>query len=189
MIDDNKLINFRRLVFEDAEKQRDDTMNLVEEEKKRRIKDIKDEVKEKYERRYAREVAKLKSGINEEISEKRNGQKRELLSAREELKNSVFVSVEEKLADYIKTEKYKEYIKTQIEKALSLLNCDDAVIIINENDEALKSLGYNTKTTDEDFKGGCIVVDRAGGHRIDLTMKSKLLKLKSEFLQTYKLKL
>lgn len=189
MMDDSKLINFRRLVFSDAEKQRDDTLASVDEEKKRRISELKSEIKEKYEKRYNREEAKLKSKINEELAEKRSGYKQELLSARENLKNSVFLSVEEKLDAFINSDKYIDYIKPQIDKAVSLLNCENAVIIINENDEAIKSLGYNTETTDEDFKGGCIVLDEKGGHRIDLTMKTKLEKLKAEFLQTYQLKL
>lgn len=189
MMDDSKLINFRRLIFEDAEKQRDDTLALVEEEKKRRISEAKAEISERYEKRCNREIVKIKSRINEELSQKRSEQKHELLLAREELKQSVFSSVEEKLAEFIKTKEYIEYMKVQIEKAFSLLNCDNAVIIINENDEGLKSLGYNTQTTDEDFKGGCIVLDKSSGRRIDLTMKTKLSKLESGFLQTYKLKL
>lgn len=189
MIDDSKLINFRRLIFEDAEKKRDDTLALVEEEKKRRISEAKAEISERYEKRFKRETVKIKSRINEELSQKRSEQKRELLFAREELKQSVFESVEEKLAEFIKKQEYIEYMKVQIDEAFSLLNSNDAVIIINENDEGLKSLGYNTETTPEDFKGGCIVLDKPSGRRIDLTMKTKLSKLESEFLQAYKLKL
>ena len=189
MIDDSKLINFRRLIFEDAEKQREDTLALVEAEKKRRISEAEAEISQRYEKRRKREIVKIKSRINEELSQKRSEQKHELLLVREDLKQSVFASVEEKLTEFIKTKEYIEYMKTQIDKAFSLLNGDDAVIIINENDEGLKSLGYNTETSDEDFKGGCIVLDKKGGRRIDLTMKTKLSDLKSGFLQTYKLKL
>ena len=189
MIDDKKLTDFRRLVFEDAERQRDDTLSIVESEKKRRLSEAKAEIAERYKRRYNREMTKIKNKFNEELSTHRSRQKSELLSARDELKNSVFISVEKKLSEFIRTEKYGEYMKSQIEKAIALLNCDNAVIIINADDEILKSSGYEYEVSDEDFKGGCIVTDKAGKHRVDLTMKTKLSKLRNEFLQTYKLKL
>ena len=188
MNDEVKILSFKNLVYTDARNKRDELLEKLEQEKSRKISEAEAEIKDKYARLLKRSMLKADSANNKALATNTAMQKRELLNAREELINSVFVSVEEKLCEYLKSLEYKENMKEKIDIALKEMT-DNAVIIINEKDEALKELGYKYEIVEDNFMGGCMVCDKRLGIRIDLTMKTKLEALRAEFLQAYKLKL
>lgn len=188
MNDEVKILSFKNLVYTDARNRRDNLLEKLEQEKSRKISDAEAEIKDKYARLLKRGMLKADSVRNKTLATNMAEQKRELLNAREELINSVFNSVEEKLGEYLKSPEYQAHMKEKIDLALKEMS-ENAIIIVNENDEALKELGYKCEPAEDNFMGGCIVCDNTLGIRIDLTMKTKLEALRAEFLQAYKLKL
>lgn len=188
MNEEAKIASFKNLVYNDARSRRDTIMKNMEIEKEEKIRRARREIKEKYEHMLKRGKLKADKRNNNRLAAAAAEHKKELLNAREDLIDSVFLSVKEKLSDYLISSEYKEKMKEKISLALEEMS-GDAVIIINGNDDALKGLGFKYEIADEDILGGCIVRDRTLRVQKDLTVKTRLETLRGEFLQEYKLKL
>ena len=93
--------------------------------------------------------------------------KRELGKTQKKLKKMLFEEVNEKIAEYMKTEDYKNLLVTYIEKAATFADGAAMTIYINPSDEDKKQYleehtGMSLTVSKEDFTGGvrAVIHDR-----------------------------
>ena len=119
------------------------------------------------ETRIKAETTNVKQQLNMATSKAQLELKRELGKTQKKLKKMLFEEVNEKIAEYMKTEDYKNLLVTYIEKAATFADGAAMTIYINPSDEDKKQYleehtGMSLTVSKEDFTGGvrAVIHDR-----------------------------
>lgn len=128
----------------------------------------------------------LKKEKNGEVSRQQLEIKRLLGKKQEELKEKLFLLVEEKIAAFRQTKEYEEYLVSLIEKAKKFANGEPMKIYIDPSDEDKKSFleektGEELLLAKEEFSGGIRVLIHSGNILMDQSLESAMLEARSEF--------
>lgn len=105
--------------------------------------------------------------------------KRELGETQQRLKKELFLEVEAKLQDYMKTDAYKKLLVAYIEKAAAFAKGEGMILYINPSDADKKDYleehtGMSLTVSREDFTGGIRAVIRERNILIDYAFKGSL---------------
>lgn len=132
------------------------------------------------------ETDRLKRQNNIELAKERLAIKRELSKKHEELKEKLFVEVQEQLADYMVSTKYQQLLISQIKDILKFANGQPVDIYIDPADQSrLTSLevavGHPLKLSEHSFGGGTRAILPDRHILIDNSFSSKLKEVKRNF--------
>ncbi len=129
---------------------------------------------------------------NEEVSKAILASKQTLFNRREEILNSVFSSVKEKLKAFKNSEEYKNYMRRIILQGLEqagqgeivvYADNEDAPLIEEINSESLA--GFEVLDSEEHLLGGCLICNKTKELMYDCSFINQLDAEKSEFLKNY----
>lgn len=183
---DEKLDNFYHSAIDDATAQSIRILESYEQSLKEMCQEKKNELKNQAELKLRTETENLVREKNKNLSNEAINIKRSLSEKSKEKIDILFVDVEKKLAEYMKTPAYTELLVNKIKEAISFANGSALTIYINPSDEHLKKeletiTGVELTISNTDFMGGirCVIPDR---HiLIDNSFTSKLKEEKTNF--------
>ena len=128
----------------------------------------------------------LRKEKNTELSKRQMEIRRAVGEKQEELKQSLFREVEEKLESYRKTGDYNKYLVEWIKRAKDFAGKEEVQIYIDPIDkEKMTGLEIETKAkltlSEYSFKGGMRAVIRSKNILIDQSFETKLNEIKKDF--------
>lgn len=131
---------------------------------------------------------------SEEIAREKNHQlsveaieiRRNILEKVEEITDSVFIDVEKKLKEFMKSQAYEDFLAAKIIEASSFANDAEINIYLNPTDQKRKSTleertGIKLILSDRDFHGGIRAVIPSRSILIDHSFLTKLSEEKEAF--------
>lgn len=186
MTTEEKLKHFRTMALDEARRESTEAI----EEHRRALDTLYAEHTVEKERQAAIEIKtetdRLQREDNIELSKERLAIKRELSRKHEELKNKLFVEVQEKLTDYMSSPKYQKLLISQIKNILKFADGEPVTIYIDPADQAyLTSLSaavnHPLKLSEYSFGGGTRAVFPGRRILIDNSFDSKFEEAKKNF--------
>ncbi|OQB13890.1 MAG: V-type ATP synthase subunit E [Firmicutes bacterium ADurb.Bin193] len=189
---DTKLLNFENMVIKDAREKRDAVLKEIAQTKSEMLARIKDEIDKSAQARLRRATAKIVKEKNERIIQKQLSCKQEILNERQRLIDALFDNVKKRLSDFTASDSYGDYLIKTVSASKKKLEGAGAVVILKRDEKhaaLFTSLGFEVSYTDDDIIGGCLLVDKVNGMRVDETFATKLEAAKDRFLETYNIKI
>lgn len=161
-----KLDIFKRIVLDDAARERDKLLEQVSKARQERISAAEAEIRRETESKVQTQASAISSESGREISRRLLADKRIIATRREEMAHEVFAAVREKIVAFTQTDAYLEHLKQLYVKAFSALgNPYDGVIWLREEDlrysrELAAALpGRHVTFQAGSFKLGGLIVD------------------------------
>ncbi len=175
-----KTSNFLKAINKFAKEQSDAIKREVEQFKKQEIEKANQEgIKDAYEL-IQKEIGTKKSQIVSDIARREQNSRKELFNKRNEITQSVFDDVREKLKDFVNSDDYTQYLKRSAQQIAELFGDNDCVIYIKEQDsnkvDMIKTIITDcTVEFDESIElGGIKAYCKALNILADNTLDSKL---------------
>lgn len=161
-----KLDIFKRIVLDDAARERDKLLEQVSKARQERISAAEAEIRRETESKVQTQASAISSESGREISRRLLADKRIIATRREEMAHEVFAAVREKIIAFTQTDAYLEHLKQLYVEAFSALgNPYDGVIWLREEDlrysrELAAALpGRHVTFQAGSFKLGGLIVD------------------------------
>lgn len=188
---ENKISIFNKIVFLKKKEECDALIKEEEEKAQRAIEEKVEALKEDRQNYIKRRISLAEKSGYEKIG-KANEEKRVLaLREDEELLNKLLSSLEKKLREFTKTDKYIELEKDSFERALDEIEEKSINLYIRDNEnpklvEALKEIAKEKKVELimgelYDFHiGGFIISDVDRSYNIDLSLKNRMEDMRYE---------
>ncbi len=189
MTTEEKLQHFYDASIESAQQE---AQSLIEEHKnslEKMFQEHKEAREQEISQRILAESRILKREINKTVSAKQLEYRRILSSKTEEIKNSLFQEVKEKLIAFKSTPEYLDFLCRHIEKSLLFAGEDEMIIYIDPSDEHLLPLlkerfGFAPLLSRDSWIGGMRAVIRSKNILIDNSFETLLKDAKENFLFT-----
>ena len=180
-----KLSAFSSRVLSLAKKRSDETDEKTEEVRKAKTEKKQDEFLEDAYRAIQSGVAKIRRTESEKVLRAENDMKKEILSRREEIINSVFSEAKEKLSKFSESEEYRVWFDKKLSLALEGTGEGKKTVYVLEKDkkEAEKSGEKVVVVNEAGFIGGVRVVNDDLGIIADYSFGEELSEAKEDFLQ------
>ncbi|NLB79711.1 MAG: hypothetical protein GX796_12990 [Clostridiaceae bacterium] len=129
---------------------------------------------------------------NEEVSKAILASKQTLFNRREEILESVFSSVKEKLKSFKNMDEYKSYMMKTILQGVDqagqgeiLIYADSEDIPLIEEIKATSGLRFGLAESEEQLVGGCLICNKTKGLMYDSSFINRLDAERSAFLENY----
>lgn len=185
-----KLDSFAQRVIKDAAHKAGLLLNQAREEKERHMEEKElSFLKDAY-HSIQEAINRIEKENNEVYSSKLFEAKQLLFQRRQEIIDTVFEKVRERLEQYRNTREYDKKLKTLIEKGLAEVGPGDIAIIVEDIDresaEAIKKelkQAFVIEESDEPTLGGCMVFNRTTGLMADHSFLSGLNRQRDSFLE------
>ena len=175
-----KTSNFLKAINKFAKEQSDAIHKEVEQFRKQEIEKATQEgIKDAYEL-IQKEIGTKKSQIVSDIARREQNSRKELFIKRNEITQSVFDDVREKLKDFVNSDDYTQYLKRSAQQIAELFGDNDCVVYIKEQDsnkvDMIKTIITDcTVEFDESIElGGIKAYCKALNILADNTLDSKL---------------
>ena len=194
---DEYLEKFSKEVLDKAFEVRKQLEEDLNNNKKAIIDKREKEFAEAAEERIKDETSSFRAESNEAISRSRLEYKKKLLKEREEILNDVFGAAEQKVKEFVSSDKYFDWLAENAKQSVSSIALDneDIIIFLNKSDEGYKerlsellaSQGLEVVLKiDEtaDFVGGTKAVCVSKGIEIDNSIYLRMENAKNDFLKT-----
>ena len=180
-----KLSAFSSRVLSLAKKRSDETDEKTNEVRKAKTEKKQDEFLEDAYRAIQSGVAKIRRTESEKVLRAENDMKKEILSRREEIINSVFSEAKEKLLKFSESEEYRVWFEKKLSLALEGTGEGKKTVYVLEKDkkEAEKSGEKVVAVNEAGFIGGVRVVNDDLGIIADYSFGEELSEAKEDFLQ------
>lgn len=162
-----KLNQFSRVVFQEAENHRNKTLESIDYEYSKAVNSFEYSTTQKFKRRLEEETNKAKRTVQRDIVEAQSELKRELINKRTEQIEYIFENVRKKIAAYTGSDEYVNNIINTI-KENNKMGSDTIVYIVNNDIHLKESIERETGVTVQISK-----VDFIGG--IKMTISDKQL--------------
>ena len=188
---DEKVDFFEKIVMDRVEKDYEELKNSLEKSFQSEIKNYEVEAKEKSENYIDKFVTKAKNEKELKVLEARRARKEKILEVKNRLIEEIYQSVLEKVVSFIGTDEYYELINKLVAIGKKeLRDFDSLKIVLGESDynnkEKFKEIITNQLKKEpsefiiskEDFKGGLIVFNSDETMKLDLSLKSVILRNK-----------
>ena len=191
---DDKIRRFQDAVLQDANAKKQEILSSIDQHKTHEISSSEDSALSSAYELIKGEVSELSVESTREISQKRLAQKKEYLTKRGQLEQSVFTSVRKRLLDYTATDAYKERLLADIKTLGGEIKSETATLFLNERDKSLedavkKAFGKKCELvfSAKPAIGGIIVEDSSEGYISDLSLDTALNDQKDWFYTNCKL--
>lgn len=180
-----KLSAFSSRVLSLAKKRSDETDEKTNEIRKAKTEKKQDEFLEDAYRAIQSGVAKIRRTESEKVLRAENDMKKEILSRREEIINSVFSQAKEELSKFSESEEYRMWFDKKLSLALEGTGEGKKTVYVLEKDkkEAEKSGEKVVAVNEAGFIGGVRVVNDDLGIIADYSFGEELSEAKEDFLQ------
>lgn len=180
-----KLSAFSSRVLSLAKKRSDETDKKTNEIRKAKTEKKQDEFLEDAYRAIQSGVAKIRRTESEKVLRAENDMKKEILSRREEIINSVFSQAKEELSKFSESEEYRVWFDKKLSLALEGTGEGKKTVYVLEKDkkEAEKSGEKVVAVNEAGFIGGVRVVNDDLGIIADYSFGEELSEAKEDFLQ------
>lgn len=180
-----KLSAFSSRVLSLAKKRSDETDEKTNEIRKAKTEKKQDEFLEDAYRAIQSGVAKIRRTESEKVLRAENDMKKEILSRREEIINSVFFQAKEELSKFSESEEYRVWFDKKLSLALEGTGEGKKTVYVLEKDkkEAEKSGEKVVVVNEAGFIGGVRVVNDDLGIIADYSFGEELSEAKEDFLQ------
>ena len=180
-----KLSAFSSRVLSLAKKRSDETDKKTNEIRKAKTEKKQDEFLEDAYRAIQSGVAKIRRTESEKVLRAENDMKKEILSRREEIINSVFSQAKEELSKFSESEEYRVWFDKKLSLALEGTGEGKKTVYVLEKDkkEAEKSGEKVVVVNEAGFIGGVRVVNDDLGIIADYSFGEELSEAKEDFLQ------
>ncbi len=180
-----KLSAFSSRVLSLAKKRSDETDEKTNEIRKAKTEKKQDEFLEDAYRAIQSGVAKIRRTESEKVLRAENDMKKEILSRREEIINSVFSQAKEELSKFSESEEYRVWFDKKLSLALEGTGEGKKTVYVLEKDkkEAEKSGEKVVAVNEAGFIGGVRVVNDDLGIIADYSFGEELSEAKEDFLQ------
>ena len=180
-----KLSAFSSRVLSLAKKRSDETDKKTNEIRKAKTEKKQDEFLEDAYRAIQSGVAKIRRTESEKVLRAENDMKKEILSRREEIINSVFSQAKEELSKFSESEEYRVWFDKKLSLALEGTGEGKKTVYVFEKDrkEAEKSGEKVVAVNEAGFIGGVRVVNDDLGIIADYSFGEELSEAKEDFLQ------
>lgn len=180
-----KLSAFSSRVLSLAKKRSDETDEKTNEIRKAKTEKKQDEFLEDAYRAIQSGVAKIRRTESEKVLRAENDMKKEILSRREEIINSVFSQAKEELSRFSESEEYRVWFDKKLSLALEGTGEGKKTVYVLEKDkkEAEKSGEKVVVVNEAGFIGGVRVVNDDLGIIADYSFGEELSEAKEDFLQ------
>ena len=180
-----KLSAFSSRVLSLAKKRSDETDEKTNEIRKAKTEKKQDEFLEDAYRAIQSGVAKIRRTESEKVLRAENDMKKEILSRREEIINSVFSQAKEELSKFSESEEYRVWFDKKLSLALEGTGEGKKTVYVLEKDkkEAEKSGEKVVVVNEAGFIGGVRVVNDDLGIIADYSFGEELSEAKENFLQ------
>lgn len=180
-----KLSAFSSRVLSLAKKRSDETDEKTNEIRKAKTEKKQDEFLEDAYRAIQSGVAKIRRTESEKVLRAENDMKKEILSRREEIINSVFSQAKEELLKFSESEEYRVWFDKKLSLALEGTGEGKKTVYALEKDkkEAEKSGEKVVVVNEAGFIGGVRVVNDDLGIIADYSFGEELSEAKEDFLQ------
>jgi vacuolar-type H+-ATPase subunit E/Vma4 len=180
-----KLSAFSSRVLSLAKKRSDETDEKTNEIRKAKTEKKQDEFLEDAYRAIQSGVAKIRRTESEKVLRAENDMKKEILSRREEIINSVFSQAKEELSKFSESEEYRVWFDKKLSLALEGTGEGKKTVYVLEKDkkEAEKSGEKVVVVNEAGFIGGVRVVNDDLGIIADYSFGEELSEAKEDFLQ------
>ncbi len=153
----------------------------MDEKKKSELKRITENIERKTRKYLNRELKNLNTDFSSEINRIHTENHRKLMEKREDLLETVFESVKERLSDFVKSDAYKTLLEKTVKETVAYLDTDGLTFMVRDNDDSIKSVLENTLSIKYEVKpskdiiiGGFKVKSQSKGLEIDRTIDKKL---------------
>lgn len=181
-----KLSRFAQSVNADINEQIAAIRRETAEEKENILKAVEEKVLYECYQKIQKSKRKIEGRHRREAALKEQELRREVLTQRNVYVKRIFESVEEKIINFVNSDKYEDYLISQLKD----VKLDGAVVKISENDRKyMKSLCENSGCSvqvDEDIKlGGIAIYFEEKGIIIDKTFDNALEEQKQSFYTNY----
>ena len=180
-----KLSAFSSRVLSLAKKRSDETDEKTNEIRKAKTEKKQDEFLEDAYRAIQSGVAKIRRTESEKVLRAENDMKKDILSRREEIINSVFSQAKEELSKFSESEEYRVWFDKKLSLALEGTGEGKKTVYVLEKDkkEAEKSGEKVVAVNEAGFIGGVRVVNDDLGIIADYSFGEELSEAKEDFLQ------
>lgn len=172
----------KKAVLDDVQKKANELENTIDNEIEKVLSQKKEEFTVSAEKRIASETAKAKSTAKAKTLECDLNVKRGLIAYREELINSLFENVTDKLNAFKKTDAYIDWMKEKIRAAEEACGENCVFAVCAEDADAVKALGISAQTCG--ISGGIKAENRERGIVADFSFDILLEEARSDFLKT-----
>ncbi len=188
-----KLNNFTSLVLKDASAKRDRIFENIEKEYEERMDEKETEILKSAYESIQQNIRSSKKEANDRIRQAELDSRKKLIIRREEIINEVMKLSQNKLIEFIKSDKYEEWLIEKIKKALFEVGKGEKTVIISADDiafkEKIEQIPEMSEITVEasperDFLGGVKIVNISRRISVDYSFKEMLSQQKREFLQS-----
>ena len=148
-------------------------------------KELLDQMVEKYElearKKFDDEVNKLSKNYNKNIFNYEMESKKKLAKFKNTLLLNIHRVLIEKFIAFLETEEYKTFLKDNMAKVLAKVDSNEnCTVYITEKDdnrfgaELRAEFGVHIETIDDDYIGGCILINKLEKISIDNTLKNNI---------------
>ena len=180
-----KLSAFSSSVLSEAKRQSDETDKKTEQIRKEKTEKKHDEFLEDAYRMIQSGVAKIRRTESEKVLRAENDMKKEILSRREEIIDSVFTEAKKELEKFAGSEEYKAWFDKKLSLALNDTGDGKKTVYVTDRDieAAKKSDREVLAVSDPSFLGGVRVVNSDLGIIADYSFGEMLSEARNDFLQ------
>ena len=181
-----KLNVFRQSAIEVAQKQSQAELEEYEKNYSQELERFRKNKQQEMENAFRMEEIRIRREMNRKVSAEITRQKRILDECQQQKKQKLFEVIEQKLAEYQRTEDYEKYLIAQIKKAVEFARTEDIIIYINPTDEDKKQnleqkTGAVLTVSNIDFGGGIRAVLHSKNILIDESFATRLEQEKNSY--------
>lgn len=177
----NEAVAMKKDIISQAEKVHDDALSAGELQYLKKAYD-----------RIQQAVRKIEKETNEEVSKSILESKQALFNRREEIINTVFQRVNEKLLTFKQQEDYKVLLMNKVRQGLEQVGSNDARILVDSEDICIMEEvrvrlkeSFEISESDEKLFGGFLIVNKSKGYMCDYSFITKLDEERAVFLENY----
>lgn len=198
---DSKLRRFEHNVINKAALERDQLLAEIDEITKNALKETKASYTKNAKEMYQKGMDEARKDARMIISAAKNNGQSSVVSKRDEIIDSVFEELENRLREYVQSKEYETYFTYKLNEAVGAVLSMAAIprtaeigFVSYDYDHHLKlaepaaqrlmerGIRVTFQKSENDFIGGCVINMPAIGRMIDNSMKSDVLRERESFL-------
>lgn len=189
-----KLGKFSDMVMQESGRKKSELVLKAEQEKKDFIAASEIQYLRNAYEKIQETVRKLDKQYNEEVSKAIVESKQALFNRRDEIIDSVFLSLRERLRQFIGTDNYKSLMENLLKTAISQSGEGEIRVMVDTEETALfeeirarLGAGFRIMGSEEAMLGGFLIIDKKRGFIWDYSFLSRLGNERMSFLEKYDL--
>lgn len=187
-----KLSKFSLTVMAEAEKNNKEIVNRAENERQKAVEDNEIRLLEQAYESIQEAIHKINKDANEKVSRVIIHDKEKLLNNRQEVINSIFRNITDRLIAARHLDGYKTYLENLIKRGISEVGRGVITVLAESEDIQLleeirteSGLDFEIAESDDKLLGGCIIINKTKGLLCDYSFENGIKKERADFMENY----